>query len=126
MLGTQNADLENAIGGLELENESLKQGMIDAQTQLGFVDGQLVSLYTSVEGDTAESIAMRFYGSAELLTQLTESNPDVDFKKLTAGTELRIVGPVNLRLALPIEEPTVSESPAVESTESATTSSETN
>jgi nucleoid-associated protein YgaU len=126
MLGTQNADLENAIGGLELENESLKQGMIDAQTQLGFVDGQLVLLYTTVEGDTAESIAMRFYGSAELLTQLTESNPDVDFKKLTAGTELRIVGPVNLRLALPIEEPTVSESPAVESTESATTSSETN
>jgi nucleoid-associated protein YgaU len=126
MLGTQNADLENAIGGLELDNESLKQGMIDAQTQLGFVDGQLVLLYTTVEGDTAESIAMRFYGSAELLTQLTESNPDVDFKKLTAGTELRIVGPVNLRLALPIEEPTVSESPAVESTESATTSSETN
>ena len=126
ILGTQNADLENAIGGLELENESLKQGMIDAQTQLGFVDGQLVLLYTTVEGDTAESIAMRFYGSAELLTQLTESNPDVDFKKLTAGTDLRIVGPVNLRLALPIEEPTVSESPAVEATESATTSSETN
>ena len=124
-------DLRSTLAELEQNYGALSQEFLDTQAQLGFQDSQLVLLYTTAEGDTADSIAKLFYGSSDFVPQLTESNPDVDFENLAAGTELRIVGPVNLRLALPIEEPAVeeeavSESPAVESTESATTSSETN
>ncbi len=124
-------DLRGTLAELEQNYEALSQEFLDTQAQLGFQDSQLVLLYTAAEGDTADSIAKLFYGSVDFVPQLTESNPEVDFENLAEGTELRIVGPVNLRLALPIEEPAVeeeavSESPAVESTESATTSSETN
>jgi proteasome lid subunit RPN8/RPN11 len=125
------SSLEREKSELQQENEMLWSEYNSALAQLGFRDGQLVLLYTSIEGDTAESIAKQFYGSIDLLPLLTESNPEVDFDNLTIGTQLNIVGPANLQLGLPVEEPAVeggsgTESPAVESTTSATTSTETN
>jgi proteasome lid subunit RPN8/RPN11 len=124
-------DLRGPLAELEQGYQALSQEFLDTQAQLGFQNGQLILLYTSAEGDTAESIATFFYGSADMVPLLTESNPEVNFEGLAAGTELRIVGPANLRLALPAEEPpveggTATESEVVESTESATTSPEGN
>ncbi len=116
-------DLTAQYAELEQGYQALSQEFFDTQAQLGFQNGQLILLYTAAEGDTAESIAKNFFGSADLAQQLIEANPEVNFEALVAGTELRIVGPANLRLALPAEEPPVEGGTA---TESSTTSPEGN
>jgi proteasome lid subunit RPN8/RPN11 len=122
-------DLTSSLEELQGRYSSLEQFAFETQSQLGFLNGELVLLYTTAEGDTAESIAKIFYGSAEAASFLTGSNPEIDFANLVAGSELKIVGPVNLRLGLPdpvVEQGGVTESDVVEVTESATVSPEEN
>jgi proteasome lid subunit RPN8/RPN11 len=122
-------DLTSSLEELQGRYSSLEQFAFETQSQLGFLNGELVLLYTTAEGDTAESIAKIFYGSAEAASFLTGSNPEIDFANLVAGSELKIVGPANLRLGLPdpvVEQGGVTESDVVEVTESATVSPEEN
>ena len=122
-------DLSSSLAELQGRYSSMEQLAFEAQTQLGFLNGELVLIYTTAEGDTAESIAKTFYGSAEAASFLTGSNPEIDFATLATGSQLKIVGPVNLRLGFPepaIEQGAVTESETVEVTESATISPEEN
>lgn len=122
-------DVSSSLTELQGRYAMLEQMMFDTQTQLGFIDGQLVLIYTTAEGDTADSIAKTFYGSTDAVPFLAQSNPEVDFAALTPGIELKIVAPVTTRLGLPepvVEPGAATESDVVEVTESATVSPEEN
>lgn len=122
-------DLTSSLEELQGRYSLLEQIAMDTQSQLGFLNGELVLIYNTSAGETAESIAKIFYGSAEAASFLTGSNPEIDFANLVPGSQLKIVGPVNLRLALPdqvVEQSGVTESEVVEVTESATVSPEEN
>ncbi len=122
-------DVSGSLTELQGRYAMLEQMMFDTQTQLGFIDGQLVLVYTTAEGDTPDSIAKTFYGSTDAVPFLAQSNPEVDFAALTPGIELKIVAPVTTRLGLPepvVEPGAATESDVVEVTESATVSPEEN
>lgn len=55
-------------------------------------------LYTASEGETLESIAIKFYRSPDAVSELLAANPDLEVEKLKAGTEVLILMPVDLRL----------------------------
>lgn len=68
---------------------------------LGFAfDGFPVVQYISVQGDSAESIALQFYGDLSYADQLVADNPGIDFENLPPDSIVMVPRPTLLGLVL--------------------------
>jgi proteasome lid subunit RPN8/RPN11 len=70
----------------------------DALSLLLEIESMPQFLYTATEGETLESIAIKFFRSPDGVSELLAANPDLETEELKAGRELLIVMPVDLRI----------------------------
>lgn len=80
---------------------------------LSTVQSAPVLVYTVREGDTLESVVLRFYGSEDSTQVVKDANTNVDFAKLVVGSELRLPGLPGVTVELTPPAPEVTPEPTV-------------
>ena len=141
-VGQTPPDLSGSVASLEgrvsqLEGELFTFGIPGSnqwqdRMVFGFApDGTPLVEYTSIQGDTAESIALQFYGNPVDASQLLAFNPGLDFENLPPDSRVIVPRPTLLGLVLreppPLEEEPSTLSPSTSSSaevDSSVTSSE--
>lgn len=118
-------DQSSVVNDLQMQLQVLDGEYQNQSTLIGdTTDGKLTFWYSTRNGDTLESLAREFWGSAGTVKQITDVNPNVKTGQvLVSGTVLQIVDAQNFELENSFVTPTPTATPTPKITPSPSASS---